>query len=249
MTRHLRVAAASSIVLAAAASTYASDFTVNPMQVVLSPTVRSAVVAIHNTSTEVLRFQISAFAWDQDERGAMKLDADGARALVVFPQLVTLPAGVQKQIRIGTDTRATDAEVSYRLFFEELPSSTAKPANGVQVRTRLSLPVFVRPAGAVSAAVQISGFHGAQGKITLKIGNSGKSHVALDKIVVHGTDSAGKTVYTRELPGWYVLANRSTTYELPITGAECAASSFVATLVIGTKTVKDQFTGQVPDCR
>jgi fimbrial chaperone protein len=249
MSEHARTIAAALFGLTCATPARASNFTVNPMQIVLSPSVRSAVVTIHNTSADELRFQINAYAWDQDDRGIMKLDADGAKALVVFPQLLTLPAGAQKQIRIGTDTRAADTEISYRVFFEELPTSTARPGNGVQVRTRLGLPVFVRPAGAVTAAVQIVGFRGEAGKIALQVRNSGKSHVALDKIVIHGTDSSGKTVYTHELPGWYVLANRSTSYDLPIKGAECTAASFVAELVIGTKTVKDQFTGQVPDCR
>lgn len=135
------------------------------------------------------------------------------------------------------------------MFFEELPGSTAKAGSGVQIRTRLGLPVFVRPAGALTAAVQITGFHGAAGKLTLQVRNSGKSHVTLDKVVVKGTDSSGKVVYTHETPGWYVLANRATAYEFPVTGAECSAASFVAEVTIGAKTVSDRLAGQVPDCR
>jgi fimbrial chaperone protein len=235
--------------LLCAAPAAASNFTVNPMQVVLSPSARSAVVTIRNTSSDELRFQITAFAWDQDERGAMKLDADGARGLVVFPQLLTLPPGAEKQIRVGTDKAATDAEISYRIFFEELPASTAKPGNGVQIRTRVGLPVFVRPAGALSAAVQITGFGAASSQLSLTVRNSGKAHVEVEKVRVTGTDASGKVIYTREAPGWYVLSNRSTAFDFPIAGAECQAQSFTAELVVGGKTIKDQFAGAVPGCR
>lgn len=235
--------------LLCASSAAAANFTVNPMQVVLSPAARSGVVTIHNTSPNELRFQVTAYAWDQDERGEMKLDADGARALVVFPQLLTVAPGAQKQIRVGTESKATDSEISYRIFFEELPSSTTKQGNGVQIRTRVGLPVFVRPAGTLTAALQIHDFTGANGKVSLAVRNSGKSHIELEKVLVRGTDASGKVVYTHEAPGWYVLANRATTFDFPIAGAECQATSFSAEVVAGGKTLKDQFTGTVPGCR
>ena len=54
MKRTPSIAVVGLSMLAAASSASAANFTVNPMQVVLSPTVRSAVVTIHNTSTQEL---------------------------------------------------------------------------------------------------------------------------------------------------------------------------------------------------
>src|SRR4051812_16041595 len=97
----------------------ASNFTVNPMSVSLSPSVRSGAVTIKNTSPDELRFQVTAYEWDQDDHGGITLkDTTG---LIVFPQLLTLPPGAQRQIRIGTDAApTTGAELSFRVFFEEL---------------------------------------------------------------------------------------------------------------------------------
>jgi P pilus assembly chaperone PapD len=43
----------------------ASAFTVHPIRVVFSPDTRSALLTLHNQSSEALRFQLSVFAWDQ----------------------------------------------------------------------------------------------------------------------------------------------------------------------------------------
>src|SRR5262245_57152598 len=180
--------------LSIAATASAANFTVNPMQVSLSPSVRSAVVTLHNTSKEELRFQISAFEWDQDNKGGMKLTP--STALIVFPQLLTLAPGAQKQVRVGTDAKATGSELSFRIFFEELPASTAAASNGVTMRTKVGLPVFVRPAGSLAAAMQIHDLRAADGKISMDVKNEGQAHGVVDNVHIVAADASGKTVYT-----------------------------------------------------
>jgi len=243
----LRTALCSLALLAFATTASAANFTVNPMQIALSPAVRSAVVTLHNTSKEELRFQISAFEWDQDDKGGMKLTP--STALIVFPQLLTLAPGAQRQVRVGTDSKATGPELSFRIFFEELPVSTASPHNGVTMRTKVGLPVFVRPAGTLSAAMQIHDLRAGDGKITMDVKNDGQAHGVVDNVHIVAADAAGKTVYTKDVPGWYVLAHRSTRYEVPVTGAGCSAASFTANVVTGGKTITDQWKGTVPGCK
>jgi fimbrial chaperone protein len=234
-------------VLSLAAPARAANFTVNPLQVSLSPSARSGLVTIKNTSNDELRFQISAFEWDQDDRGEIKLNS--TTSLIVFPQLLTLPPGAQRQIRVGTDTIATGSELSYRVFFEELPASKAATANGVQMRTRVGLPVFVRPAGALNAAIQIHDLRAVDSKIAVEVRNTGKAHTSVDSVKIVGLDASGKTIYTNDVAGWYVLANRSTTYEVPVTGAGCSAVSFSASVVDAGKTITDKWSGTVPGCK
>ena len=247
MSRIISVAAASLVLLSVAAPARAANFTINPMQVSLSPSARSGVVTVKNTSREELRFQVSAFEWDQDDRGTIKLS--DTSSLIVFPKLLTLPPGGQRQIRIGTDVAAAGNELSFRVFFEELPSSTAAAGNGVQMRTRIGLPVFVRPSGTLTAAIQIKDLRAEDGKIAVEVRNTGKAHSSIDTVRVVGLDAAGKTIYTREAAGWYVLANRSTIYDIDVTGAGCSAASFSASVVSSGKTVTDTWSGKVPGCR
>jgi fimbrial chaperone protein len=243
-----RVAAVGSFLalVSVASPARAANFTVNPMQLSLTPKVRSAVVTLKNTSTEELRFQISAFTWDQDDRGGIKL-AD-TNSLIVFPQLLTLAPGAQRQVRVGTDARAADTELCFRLFFEELPAAKAL-SNGVQMRTRIGLPVFVSPAGALTAAVQIQNVRAADGKLTMDVRNTGKAHIVVDALKIVGADASGKAVYTREVPGWYVLPNRSTTYDVDVKGPGCTATAFTATVVASGKTVTDRWSGSIPGCQ
>ena len=251
MSRMLRGAAGHATALlfclSLAAPARAANFTVNPMQISLSPSVRSGVVTIKNTSNDELRFQVSAYEWDQDDHGGIKLSSTGS--LIVFPQLLTLPPGAQRQIRIGTDTTATGSEQSYRVFFEELPASKATVGSGVQMRTRIGLPVFVRPQGALSAALQIHDLRAVDGKIAVEVKNTGKAHTTVDSVKVVGLDAAGKTIYTKDVAGWYVLPNRSTIYEVDVAGAGCSAASFSAIVVAGGKTITDKWSGTVPGCR
>src|SRR3954452_999965 len=202
----------------------ASNFTVNPMSVSLSPSVRSGAVTIKNTSPDELRFQVTAYEWDQDDQGGITVrDTTG---LIMFPQLLTLPPGAQRQIRIGTDAApTTGAELSFRVFFEELPGSKAgaATANGVAMRTRVGLPVFVRPQNSLTAAIQIHDLRAAAGKIEVEVKNSGHAHTTVDSVHVNGLDASGKTIYSKEVAGWYLLPNRSTIYEVGITGPGCSA--------------------------
>ena len=44
---------------------WAASFEINPVRVSLSSTTSSGLIAVHNLSTEPLRFQATAFAWKQ----------------------------------------------------------------------------------------------------------------------------------------------------------------------------------------
>lgn len=250
MSRMLRGVAVPFVVVLMAVPARASNFTVNPLSISLSPSVRSGVVTVKNTSPDELRFQITAYAWDQDEHGAIKLS--DTTHLIVFPQLLTLPPGAQRQIRIGTDEAATGGtELSFRVFFEELPGSkaAAPTTNGVAMRTKIGLPVFVRPQGDLSASILIHDLRAADGKIEVEVKNTGHAHTTVDAVHVSALDAAGKTIYSKEVAGWYVLPNRATIYEVDVTGPGCAAASFTASVVSNGKTITDKWSGTVPGCK
>ena len=70
-TRLLRLAVLGLIWGGQAGYAAASAFSVSPTRVMLAPGSTSAVLTLTNDSADAIRFQLSAFAWDQTEDGHM----------------------------------------------------------------------------------------------------------------------------------------------------------------------------------
>src|SRR3954469_2237478 len=209
----------------------ASNFAVTPTEVDLSPSATSALVTIRNVSKVPLRFEITVVSWSEDERGTMTLNPSSD--VTFFPKLVELPAGASRNIRIGINAGAArDVEQSFRLFVEELPDQSAPAANAVALRTKVGIPVFVRPAKPSRTAV-IEGVSVENGKVLARVRNTGNLHISVDTITVKGVGGSGAATFTKEGPGWYVLPGATRIFEVPMTATECKSTTSVAVEVSG----------------
>ncbi len=133
-----------------AAAAHAASFTLNPTEVVLKSGSMTALLTLKNENTRPLRFQITAFKWDQDATGNIVLTE--TTDVIFFPKLLTLNAGEERKLRIGTTAIVGAVEQTYRLFVEELPDDAPTTASMVRVRTRMGIPIFVQPTKASAAA-------------------------------------------------------------------------------------------------
>ena len=212
----------------------ASNFTVSPTQLDLSASATSALVTLRNSSKLPLRFEVTLVSWSEDEHGKMVLTPSSD--VTFFPKLVELAAGASRNIRIGINAATVrDVEQSFRLFIEELPNQSAPAlANAVALRTKIGIPVFVRPAKPSRAAV-VEGVSVENGKVLARVRNTGNLHVSVDSISVKGTGGSGPT-FTKEGPGWYVLPGATRVFEVPITATECKSTTSVAVEVFGHNT-------------
>ena len=211
------------LALCRAEAVFASTFSVSPVQVNLSPGSPSALLTVGNDSQETLRFQVSAFAWDQDTHGRIVLSP--TRDVVFFPMMLTLAPGERRRIRVGSTAPIAAIEKTYRIFVEELPSAPgpADESAGTQIRvlTKLGIPVFVQPKEPKpETTVEIQGVSGD--RIHFVVRNTGNAHLLLQDLRIHGTGSAGADVLDRTVQGWYLLAGRAWEFEQPLTAEECA---------------------------
>src|SRR5712691_4753002 len=168
----------------------AATFTVNPVQVVFTPTRKSAVVTLKNTSKDEIRFQIRVFTWEQSPPGDMQLGE--TTDVVFFPQLLVLAPGQQRPIRLGITGSIGSVEKTYRIFFEELPAGdrpVRATANGVEMRVRVGIPIFVSPTNRGTATVQTHNARLSGGRVALSVENSGISHVVIDAVRVRDRKS------------------------------------------------------------
>ena len=230
MPDHSIPAVAVVLLLAPQAAT-ASNFTVSPTEVNLSTSTTSALVTLRNGSKTPLRFEITVFSWSEDEQGKMVLNPSSD--VTFFSQLVEIPGGASRKIRIGIKAgMARDVEQSFRLFVEELPDQSAPAANVVALRTKIGIPVFVRPAKPTRSAV-IDGVSVENGKALTRIRNTGNLHISVDRISVRGSGGSAAPAFAKDGPGWYVLPGATRIFEVPMTAAECKATTQVAVEAFG----------------
>ena len=207
----------------------ASKFTVTPTEVDLSPSATSALVTLRNNSKVPLRFEVTLVSWSEDEHGQMTLNPSSD--VQFFPKLVELAAGASRNIRIGIKAgTARDVEQSFRLFVEELPNQSATAANAVALRTKIGIPVFVRPAKP-SRTAAIDGVSVENGKVLVRVRNTGNLHVSVDTIKVTGTGGSAAPTFTKDGAGWYVLPGGTRVFEQPVKASECAGAETIAVTV------------------
>ena len=199
----------------------AAEVQVNPVVVSLSPAARSAIVVVRNQGTEAVRFELQARAWGQDRAGEMLLEPTAD--LAVYPPVLTLGPGEERNVRVGAATPFGPVEKTYRVFLQEMaPPEKPEGAARVQVLSRIGLPVFLAPARPAERAV-LADLAARGGKATFVLRNEGTVHVRPTAVKLVGLGSDGKPLFERELPAWYVLAGGTRAYAVEIPKEGCAA--------------------------
>lgn len=217
--------------------TLAGEFTVNPIRLDLSASIRSGVISVRNDGKERLSFQMTAMEWTQNAAGKDQyLDT---RDLLFFPKVMTVDPGDEGVIRVGTKMAALAREKTYRLFIDELPgtpSTGAGQAAQVNMLIRFGAPVFVRPLKP-EVSLGLEQLDLVKGELSVVVGNTGNQHQLVEGIRLKGTDSQGGEVYALTLADRYLLAGTVKRYSTSIAQDKC---SKISKLTIEFKTDKAQ---------
>ena len=120
-----------------------SSFEVSPIRVTFQPNESTTLMTVRNDGQERLRLQVSVMAWDQNKQGEMVLTPTDD--IIFYPNLLTVDAGAQRNLRLGTSNVVVTKERTYRIFVEELPSNQKFQTTGVRVVTKMSIPIFIKP--------------------------------------------------------------------------------------------------------
>jgi fimbrial chaperone protein len=214
-----------------AEAAFGSAFKVTPIRVVLWGERSSALLTLTNESDQTLRFQITAFAWDQSSTGEMQLAP--TEDIVFFPTLLSLDPGKERKVRVGTLVPSGATEKTYRIFFEELPplerTATNRPPTQIRVLTKMGVPVFLEPEEPFPAG-GIENLSLENGSLRFRVRNSGNVHFSLQAVRVKGTGASGETV-----------AGGIRDYELPSSHEECTRVRWVT---IEAQTERSSFEAQ-----
>lgn len=174
MTRRLIAAAA----WFACASAAAGSFSITPVRIDIAAGRRAASLEIENTGGETAQVQAERFRWKRDNGGDDELEATDA--FVVSPPIFSLAPGQKQIVRVlllaPTDPRI---ETAYRLILQEVPQGDPPP-NTVATVLRISLPIFVTPAGAQPDVVWSLQRDGASFRLAAE--NRGQAHAFITSV-------------------------------------------------------------------
>lgn len=237
MLWRLRAAGLALFLLLVALPAPSATFKVSPIQIYLSAGKSSELLAVENQSTESVRLQVTAFAWNQSPRGEIELTP--TEDVVFFPALLTLEPGKERKIRIGVSKLAGAVERTYRVFVEELPPlerpSEVGNRSEVKVLTRFGVPIFVQPAK-LSRGGAIENAKLESGTVKFQVKNTGNAAFSLISVRASGTGADGSQTFANQAAGWYVLAGGERVYEIAIPEADCRRTT---TISLEAKTERD----------
>jgi fimbrial chaperone protein len=216
---------------------------VDPIHIFLTPKSTSALLTVHNDSPEQLRLQVSIFAWDESPKGEAVLKP--TQDIIFFPALLTLGAGEERKVRVGSATPFAASEKTYRIIVEEMPpppkAKQEKKDVNIRVLTRMSIPIFLQPPSTKTDPALVN-FLVSHDKFLFQLKNGGNAHTMVRKAWVRATSAEGRLYIDEDLRGWYLLAGGRREYEVKIPKESCREiRSFAVHVELDTGKVEKTF--------
>ncbi|WP_322047715.1 molecular chaperone [Paraburkholderia sp. J67] len=201
--RLLNLVLAAALTAACLGAAQAATLQISPVMIDLPADANASGLTLRNSGSKPIYGQVRVYRWSQ---------ADGEDALtptqdvVASPPLIQISAGAEQLVRlVRTTPAATNAEQSYRILIDELPEPDATPSNGVAIRLRYSVPVFIDPGSGPTRQPNLAWHvrHGEAGW-TLEVANTGgrRAQIAAVEIV----DGAGNAIPVNKGLLGYALA-------------------------------------------
>jgi fimbrial chaperone protein len=190
----------------------AATLQISPVMVDLQSNESATGITLRNPGDKPLYGQVRVFRWDQANQDDTLTPT---QELVASPPLIQIGAQADQLVRlVRTASAPVGTEQSYRILIDELPAPDTAAADGVTIRLRYSVPVFVEPAG--KAAMPALSWHlvrDPKGWV-LRVDNTGarRAQIAAVQLV----DSAGKVHEINKGLLGYALAGRARQWSVPL---------------------------------
>ncbi len=191
---------------------HASSLQISPVMVDLQAGQNAAGIRLRNPGDQPLYGQVRVFRWDQTGDDDV---LEPTEEVVASPPLIRIPSRGEQLVRlIRRDAADISAEHSYRVLVDEIPSPESATTNGVTIRLRYSVPVFVEPPGqpgALQLAWSIQ--RDAQGWL-LRVSNRGSRRGQLSAVQLVTADGKLHPI-NRGLLG-YALAGKTRQWRIAL---------------------------------
>lgn len=199
------------LLLAIAQQSLASNIAIRPVKVLFDEQNKTAVLTISNRSDEPTVFQSSFKEWQLIGGESHFTDTDD---IVASPPIFTVPSNSTQTIRLAILAKPAEIERSYRLFLEQIPSSSETgQLQGLKVAMNFSLPVFLAPAignaeqGEITWKVQHQPGH----QFFVQAKNNTRLHAPISEV---GLFDESQTLITQQTKHQYLLPGSTLYWEL-----------------------------------
>jgi P pilus assembly chaperone PapD len=224
-TLHRVVASAAislGLALCEAQAAAAGGFHFAPATIQLTARAHTSSITVTNPADASLRVEVQAFHWNQGADG--KAVFDPTDQLLVFPQMVVIPPGASRQVRLAVLAAPADQEQTYQVFITEIPpSSAAARTTMVSVRMRADIPIFFAPlvervSGSIASATV------KDGALDFTVANLGTAHFEAKNVQVAGLGYGMRETFAQDVNPQFVLAGDKREYRIALPRKECNAS-------------------------
>ncbi len=207
---------------------YAAEWGVAPIKLELDATTLSSSITVTNDDDKPINFVLKEKEWLQDEEG--KDIYRESQDLIFFPKSFRLEGKSQRVIRVGLKKPSLSEQKAYRLYIEEIPTSTLEGKSFVSIAVRFGVPVFSLPAPQnINATMDIEG---SKGKLAIIFKNEGNRYIKVETINVNLQDGDGKSVGNKHIAGWYVFPRVKRKFNLSLSEEECLNTKKIAVTAI-----------------
>ncbi len=196
-------------------SAFGGTFQVTPVRVELSAQQATAALTVSNNGTEPVVVQLQSSAWAQDAGNDQYSDTND---LIASPPIFTILPGAEQIVRVGLRRRPdASAELSYRLYLQEVPAAPAPGFRGLQMALRIGIPVFVEATSKSGPELRWTVEKAAAGQLKVVLHNAGKAHIQVTdfKVTVPGSAQA----LALQQVSFYLLPAQQRSWILPLNPA------------------------------
>lgn len=191
----------------------AASFTIDPLKVELSAARSSAVMRLQNDSAETLTIQVQPKRWRQEGQ-ADRLEV--SRDVVATPPIFRVRPGASQFVRIALLAKPDPVtEIAYRLVFDEIPPPPAEDFVGVQVATRISIPLFVVPSAPARPVLKLSLKPASAGGMAIAVQNAGTVHAHIRRMIIESRSDPSLSPVRVDTPV-YILPGSTREVALPV---------------------------------
>lgn len=170
--RLLNLALAGAAVAASLSSAQAATLQISPVMIDLPADANATGLTLRNSGSKPIYGQVRVYRWSQ---AGGEDELTPTQEMVASPPLIEIGAGAEQLVRlVRTAPAASNVEQSYRILIDELPEPDATPSNGVAIRLRYSVPVFIDPGSGPTGQPHLAWrLHHAEAGWTLEVANTG----------------------------------------------------------------------------
>lgn len=189
---------------------HAAALQISPIRIDMPTAPGAGALTLRNQGDTPIHAQVRVFRWTQSGLDDVLEPAD---TVVASPPIVRIAPGEEQLVRVVHPHAAPSAgETTYRLLIDELPQSGPRPATGVRVQLRYSVPVFVGTPEGMPPTLQFTlRQDGEQWRLEAR--NAGNRHAQISDVTLVAPNGA-KIAVTRGLLG-YALAGSGRRWALP----------------------------------